>query len=84
MHPTEPGSAYVAGTLYKTGDFAPYLYRTATTGASWTKIVDGIDAMHFTRVVRADPDRPGLLYAGTEYGMYVSFDDGESAGSRSS
>ena len=77
VHPTKPGSAYVAGTLYKAGDFAPYLYRTRDYGRSWTKIVDGIEPLHFTRVLRADPDRDGLLYAGTEYGMYVSFDDGE-------
>lgn len=78
VHPTEPGGAYVAGTMYKSGDFTPYLYRTRDYGRSWTRITDGIEAMHFTRVVRADPDRPGLLYAGTEYGMYVSFDDGDS------
>jgi hypothetical protein len=76
IHPTKPGGAYVAGTLYKTGDFAPYLYKTTDYGATWETIVDGIDPMHFTRVVRADPGRPGLLYAGTEYGMYLSFDDG--------
>lgn len=76
VHPTQPGGAYAAGTLYKAGDFAPYLYRTMDYGRHWTKITDGIDPMHFTRVVRADPDRPGLLYAGTEYGMYMSFDDG--------
>ena len=78
VHPTEPGGAYVAGTLYKTGDFTPYLYRTTDYGRSWTRITDGIAPLHFTRVVRADPDRAGLLYAGTEYGMYVSFDDGDS------
>ena len=78
IHPTEPGGAYVAGTMYKSGDFAPYLYRTANYGRTWTRITDGIDALHFTRVVRADPERPGLLYAGTEYGMYISFDDGDS------
>ena len=77
VHPTQAGGAYVAGTLYKAGDFTPYLYRTADYGRSWTRITNGIDPLHFTRVVRADPDRAGLLYAGTEYGMYVSFDDGE-------
>lgn len=76
IHPTEPGGAYVAGTMYKAGDFRPYLYRTTNYGRSWIKITDGIDGLHFTRVVRADPERAGLLYAGTEYGMYVSFDDG--------
>lgn len=78
IHPTQRGGAYVAGTLYKTGDFRPYLYRTTNYGRSWTEITNGIDELHFTRVVRADPDRPGLLYAGTEYGMYISFDDGGS------
>ena len=78
IHPTEPGGAYVAGTMYKSGDFAPYLYKTTDYGRSWNKITSGIDALHFTRVVRADPERPGLLYAGTEYGMYVSFNDGRS------
>ena len=76
IHPTQPGGAYVAGTLYKTGDFAPYLYKTTDYGQNWTRITNGIAPMHFTRVLRADPERAGLLYAGTEYGMYVSFDDG--------
>ena len=76
VHPTQPGGAYVAGTMYKTGDFAPYLYKTTNYGRTWTRITDGIEPPDFTRVVRADPERPGLLYAGTEYGMYISFDDG--------
>lgn len=76
-HPTEPGGLYVAATRYKSDDFKPYLYKTLDYGASWTKITDGIDRKHFTRVVRADPTRPGLLYAGTEAGMYVSFNDGQ-------
>ncbi|MEM1215470.1 MAG: glycosyl hydrolase [Bacteroidota bacterium] len=71
-----PGRAYVAGTRYKLGDYAPYLYRTDDYGKNWTKITNGIDAQHFTRVLRADPERTGLLYAGTETGMYISFDDG--------
>ncbi len=75
-HPKEKGGLYVAATSYKLDDFRPYLFRTTDYGKTWTKIVDGIPADHFTRVVRADPQRPGLLYAGTENGMYVSFDDG--------
>ncbi|MDA8017282.1 MAG: glycosyl hydrolase [Thermoanaerobaculia bacterium] len=75
-HPTEPGGLYVAGTRYKLDDFRPYLYKTSDYGASWSQITDGIDDDHFTRVIRADPDRAGLLYAGTERGVYVSFDDG--------
>lgn len=76
--PFVKGGAYVAGTLYKTGDYRPYLYKTKDYGKTWTKITDGIDAGHFTRVVRADPKRKGLLYAGTETLMYLSFDDGVS------
>lgn len=74
--PFNDGGLYVAATYYKGGDFRPYLYKTKDYGQTWTKIVNGIDAEHFTRVVRADPARKGLLYAGTETGMYVSFDDG--------
>jgi photosystem II stability/assembly factor-like uncharacterized protein len=75
-HPTEPGGLYVAATRYKSDDFKPYLYKTLDYGKNWTKITDGIDRKHFTRVIRADAGRPGLLYAGTESGMYVSFNDG--------
>ncbi|MEM6697618.1 MAG: glycosyl hydrolase [Bacteroidota bacterium] len=74
--PHSDGGAYVAATMYKNGDFQPYLYKTKDYGQTWTKIVKGIDSEHFTRVVRADPKRKGLLYAGTETGMYISFDDG--------
>jgi photosystem II stability/assembly factor-like uncharacterized protein len=77
-HPFEPGGVYVAATRYKLDDYAPYLYKTTDWGATWTRITDGIAADHFTRVVRADPQRRGLLYAGTERGIYVSFDDGAS------
>ena len=76
IDPHEDGSCYIAATLYKTGDFQPLLYKTKNYGKSWTKITYGIDNQHFTRVIRADPDKKGLLYAGTETGMYVSFDDG--------
>ncbi|HEX7102400.1 MAG TPA: glycosyl hydrolase [Nitrolancea sp.] len=74
--PHDAGAAYVAATRYKSDDFAPYLYKTNDFGATWTKIVNGIPADDFTRVVREDPERRGLLYAGTETGLYVSFDDG--------
>ncbi|HSL85283.1 MAG TPA: glycosyl hydrolase, partial [Thermoanaerobaculia bacterium] len=77
-HPFEPGGLYVAGTRYKSDDFRPYLYRTTDWGATWTRIDAGIPRDQFTRVVRADPDRRGLLYAGTERGVHVSFDDGAS------
>ncbi len=75
-HPTEPGGLYVAGTRYKSDDFSPYLYKTVDYGANWEKITDGIPDDHFTRVIRADPDRAGLLFAGTESGLYFSLDDG--------
>ncbi len=78
VDPHNPGGMYVAATCYKLDDFRPYLYRTKDYGQTWQQITDGIDAEHFTRVVRADPDREGLLYAGTEEGMYISFDDGNS------
>ncbi len=77
VHPTAKGGLYVAATRYKLDDFRPYLYRTTDYGKSWKKIVAGIPAQHFTRVIRADPGRRGLLYAGTEQAMYLSFDDGE-------
>ena len=75
-NPFEPGGAYMAGTKYKLDDFRPYLYKTSDFGQTWTKITNGIDDQHFTRAIQPDPKRPGLLYAGTESGMYISFDDG--------
>jgi photosystem II stability/assembly factor-like uncharacterized protein len=74
--PHHVGGAYVAATNYKNDDFAPYLYRTQDYGRSWKKIVRGIDPLHFSRVLRADPHREGMLFAGTESGLYLSFDDG--------
>ncbi|HEY2026968.1 MAG TPA: hypothetical protein VGG78_08160, partial [Gemmatimonadaceae bacterium] len=74
-----PGAAYIAVLRYLLGDFQPYIYKTEDYGNSWTRLTtgtNGIPADAPTRVVREDPDRPGLLYAGTEFGMYVSFDDG--------
>jgi hypothetical protein len=62
--------------LYQFEDYHPYLYKTSDYGKTWTKIVHGIPDNVFTRVIREDPSRKGLLYAGTEYGLYVSFDDG--------
>ena len=78
INPFEKGGVYVAGTKYKSGDFKPYLFMTTDYGASWKKITNGISNNHFTRVVRADPKRKGLLYAGTENGIYISFDNGAS------
>lgn len=76
--PFVKGGAFVAGTRYKLGDYKPYLYYTADYGQSWKLIVNGIPNDQFTRVLRADPKRKGLLYAGTESGMYISFDNGNS------
>nr|WP_298923128.1 glycosyl hydrolase [uncultured Allomuricauda sp.] len=72
----DEGTCYVAATRYKLGDFQPYLYKTTDYGKTWSKITNGINNEHFTRVLREDPKRKGLLYAGTETGMYVSFNDG--------
>ena len=77
VHPTKKGVAYVAATSYKFGDYTPYLYKTENYGKSWKLITNGIDKHHYTRAIRADHQRDGLLYAGTEWGMYISFDDGE-------
>jgi hypothetical protein len=63
--------------MYKHDDFQPYLYKTSDYGKTWKKIVSGIPATTFTRVIREDPARRGLLFAGTETGLYVSFNDGD-------
>jgi photosystem II stability/assembly factor-like uncharacterized protein len=73
------GSAYFAVYRWLLGDYQPYIYRTDDYGKSWTRLTDGkngIPADWPTRVVREDPDRAGLLYAGTEFGMFISFDNG--------
>jgi len=75
--PHDAGTAYVAATMYKWDVYKPYLYKTSDYGKSWRKITGGIPDGAFTRVIREDPNRRGLLYAGTETGIYVSFDDGE-------
>src|SRR5688572_13721382 len=74
--PHRRGSAYYASYCYLLGDFAPYFYKTTDYGRSWTKIVNGIPADAPARALREDPRRAGLLYAGTEFGMFVSLDDG--------
>ncbi|MCB0019902.1 MAG: hypothetical protein KDE09_19065, partial [Anaerolineales bacterium] len=75
ISPNQPGTVYLACTRYKMDDFAPYLYKSSDYGASWAKIVNGLPADEFTRVIREYPGRPGLLLAGTELGLHVSFDD---------
>ncbi len=74
--PHDAGTAYVAATRYKSDDFHPYVFKTTDYGKTWRKLVGGIPDNHFIRVVREDPVRRGLLYAGGEFGVYVSFDDG--------
>ena len=76
--PFKKGAAYFVGTRYKLDDFSPYIYKTEDYGRSWKLITSGIDKLHFTRAMRADRTKAGLLYAGTEYGMYISYDDGAS------
>lgn len=70
------GTAYVAVKRYQMNDRAPYIYKTDDYGKTWKKIINGISDGHYVHVVREDITTPGLLYAGTEHGMYVSFDDG--------
>ena len=70
------GTAYIAANRYQLGDKRPLIYKTTDFGKSWTSIVNGINAEHFVRVIREDPVRRGLLFAGTERGVYASFDDG--------
>jgi hypothetical protein len=74
--PHHPAKVYVAATRYKFDDYQPLLYKTDDFGRTWKKITRGISSEHFTRVIRVDPINPRLLYAGTETGVYVSFDDG--------
>ncbi len=74
--PFAKSGLYLAATRYKLDDDAPYLFKTTDYGATWQRIDGGIDRTHATRVVRADPGRRGLLYAGTERGAYLSFDAG--------
>ncbi len=76
--PFVKGKAYFVGTKYKSDDFAPYIFKTEDYGKTWVKITNGIAANHFARCLRADKKIKGLLYAGTEYGMYISYDDGAS------
>lgn len=77
--PHAAGTAYVAGYRYLLNDFEPYVYRTDDYGATWTRLTDGSNGIPIdspVRVVREDPEREGMLFAGTEYGLYVSMDDG--------
>ena len=71
-----PGTLYLAANRYQVDDRQPYVFKTKDYGKTWTKIIDGIADGHFARAVREDPVKPGLLYLGTEHGVYVSFNDG--------
>ncbi len=77
----DEGRAFIAVHRYRTADNTPYIFRTDDFGATWVRIADGRNGIpedHFVRVVREDPERKGLLFAGTEFGLYVSLDDGSS------
>jgi photosystem II stability/assembly factor-like uncharacterized protein len=74
--PFEKGKAYFVGTKYKSDDFTPYIFKTSDYGKSWQLITNGIPSNYFARTLRVDKKVSGLLYCGTEYGMYISYDDG--------
>ncbi len=74
--PHSAGSAYLAGNRYQLGDRAPYVYKTADSGKTWTKITNGLTGENIARAIREDKKRSGLLFLGTDTGIYVSFDDG--------
>ena len=76
--PNDQGTAYLAAKNYQNDDRAPYVYRTHDFGKTWTKVITGIRADDYVHAVREDPKRKGLLYAGTEHGIYVSWNDGDS------
>ncbi|MCP4978183.1 MAG: glycosyl hydrolase, partial [Maribacter sp.] len=77
VSPHDPATAYVAVMRYKTMDLKPYIFKTSDYGKTWSKITNGITGEHtFVRVVREDKKRKGLLYAGTETGLFISLDDG--------
>jgi len=78
VSPHDAGTAYIATTRYKFNDHTPALYKTTNYGKTWTNISKGIPSGAFTRVVREDTKRKGLLYAGTETGIYASWNDGQS------
>lgn len=76
--PHKPGTAYLAAKRYQLDDRAPYVFKTDDYGRSWTRITSGIRADDYVHAVREDPKRAGLLYAGTEHGVWVSWNDGGS------
>ena len=76
VSPLHAGSAYIAVDNHRADDFRPMAWRTSDYGKTWTAISDGLPPGHFVGALRADPVKPGLLYAGTDRGVWVSFDDG--------
>jgi photosystem II stability/assembly factor-like uncharacterized protein len=74
--PSDAGAAYLAADLHFSDDYRPMIFKTADFGKTWTQITNGIPANDYVHSVHTDPVRKGLLYAGTENGIYVSFDDG--------
>ena len=74
--PHDAGTAYLAVERHKSDDFAPYVFKTTDFGKTWSKLVAGLPANNYVHAVRVDPRRPGLLFAGTEQGVYFSFDNG--------
>ncbi len=77
VSPHDPATAYITLMRYKLNDLQPYIYKTSNYGASWSKITNGIEGSHtFARVVREDPKVKGILYAGTETGLFISTNDG--------
>ncbi|MGC1373003.1 MAG: hypothetical protein WA824_12775 [Candidatus Sulfotelmatobacter sp.] len=74
--PFDAGTAYMAADLHQSDDLRPYIYKTTDYGKTWTKLTNGIPEGSFVRAVREDPKKRGLLYAATERGVYVSFNDG--------
>jgi photosystem II stability/assembly factor-like uncharacterized protein len=74
--PSDAGTAYIAVERHKMDDFTPYVFKTTDFGKTWTKLVNGIPGDDYVHAVRIDPKRPGLLFAGTEKGVYISFNDG--------
>lgn len=78
VSPHDPATAYISATRYKHDDLRPFLYKTKNFGHSWDLISNNLPKNDFTKIIRADTERPGLLYVGTESGIYVSFDDGTS------
>lgn len=75
--PFDPAVAYVAATMYLSDDFRPFLYKTSDYGKTWKKIVSGIPDNDFTRTIRPDSKKKGLLLAGSETGLYISYNDGD-------